>query len=377
MDKPVVVYAASGYTGRLTCQSLTTLGVPFVAAGRNLQKLRKVADDMRALGADCEAIACEHTPAGLRGLLRGRKVVINISGPFSKLGMAVVDAALEEGVHYVDSTGEQDFMFDIRRDYGQRFADRDLLLSPSAAFLWGPGAAAAALCLEVPGIDSIETIYAPPSLQTVASLQSMFRTVRRGGDVIADGSRRPANTTETHRVQVPGRGTVGALCVAAGEATFLAGDARVRNCKTYFANDSLARASLVFGAWERLANGVLGHFVQGEQLDRITDEAVYRLKRDPPAEDPAANLFVVQTIGTGDGQRVRVQMNGTSPYVFTGFASALAAQELLRGNLQRAGYASLGQAFGARHVIGRFAEVGTTASIEVTRTERAAITAAA
>lgn len=377
LKKPVIVYAASGYTGRLACESLTRLGVPFIAAGRNQQRLDAVADEMRRRGADCEAVACEHTPEGLRSLMRGSKVVVNTSGPFSWLGPAVVEAALAEGLHYVDSTGEQDFMFDVRRDFGQRFADRGLLLSPSAAFLWGPGSAAAELCLETPGIDSIETVYAPPSLQTVASLQSMFRSVRRGGDNIVDGTRVPTDATAVQRVDVPGRGTIGSLCVAAGEATFLSGDARVRNCRTLFANPMLARASGVFAAWGTVANGLLGNFVDPGRLDRVTDVLIERLKHDPPAEDPAANLFVVQTTATGDGQRVRVRMDGTSPYVFTGFTCAMAAQELLQGKLMRVGYASLAQAFGARHVITRFGEIGTHATIEVTRTERGRVTEAA
>jgi short subunit dehydrogenase-like uncharacterized protein len=92
--KPVVVYAASGYTGRLACEWLARLGVPFVAAGRNQARLEEVAQQMRALGGDCEARAAEHTPRGLRELFRGAKVVVNISGPFSLLGHAVVDAAL-------------------------------------------------------------------------------------------------------------------------------------------------------------------------------------------------------------------------------------------------------------------------------------------
>ena len=34
-DKPVVVYGASGYTGRLICEYLREYNVPFVAAGRD------------------------------------------------------------------------------------------------------------------------------------------------------------------------------------------------------------------------------------------------------------------------------------------------------------------------------------------------------
>ena len=37
--KPVVVYGASGYTGRLVCEYLREHNIPFVAAGRNKDRL--------------------------------------------------------------------------------------------------------------------------------------------------------------------------------------------------------------------------------------------------------------------------------------------------------------------------------------------------
>ena len=40
--KPVVVYGASGYSGRLTAEYLREYNVPFIAAGRNKAKLQEV-----------------------------------------------------------------------------------------------------------------------------------------------------------------------------------------------------------------------------------------------------------------------------------------------------------------------------------------------
>ena len=38
-DYPVVIYGASGYTGRLVAEHLRDLGVPFIAAGRNRKRI--------------------------------------------------------------------------------------------------------------------------------------------------------------------------------------------------------------------------------------------------------------------------------------------------------------------------------------------------
>ena len=46
-DKPVVVYGASGYTGRLICEYLREYNVPFIAAGRDKDKLQDVDGQQR------------------------------------------------------------------------------------------------------------------------------------------------------------------------------------------------------------------------------------------------------------------------------------------------------------------------------------------
>ncbi|HTZ23127.1 MAG TPA: hypothetical protein VMC83_03955, partial [Streptosporangiaceae bacterium] len=43
-SKPVVVYGASGYTGRLVCEYLREYNVPFVAAGRDKARIQEAMD---------------------------------------------------------------------------------------------------------------------------------------------------------------------------------------------------------------------------------------------------------------------------------------------------------------------------------------------
>lgn len=358
---PVVVYAASGYTGRLACEFLTKLGVPFIAAGRSAEKLEAVVNEMQARGGTCRAQAVEHTPPALRELFHGRKVVVNISGPFSLLGAAVVDAALASGCHYVDSTGEQDFMLDMRRDYDAHFRRAGLVLAPSTAYLWGLGCAAGDVCLETPGIDTLEVVYAPPSLQTMASLQSMVRTCRRDGFHIADGRLAPLPVAELHRQKLSTGEKRMALRLGSGEPTFLLDDRRVRHTEVYFASNTLALAVPFFATWHRLS-GV----VPGPTLDRWSDTLVERFKHNPEREEPESGRFVVDVTGSGPGGTVRVSLDGTSPYLLTGFLCAMAAQTLLRQAPLRTGYVSVSQALGARYVLQRLEEAGTVAKITVT-----------
>lgn len=260
-------------------------------------------------------------------------------------------------------------MLDVRNEYGQAFERERLVLAPSTAYLWGLGTAAAEVCLETPGIDTLEVIYAPPSLQTIASLQSMMRTARRPGYAIVDGKMRLLPPSEVRRVPIPGAKPRPAIRAGAGEVTFFESDARTRNCETFFANDTLGRVAPIFKLWNGLAS-----VISGETLDRWSDEVILKLKKNPPPEDPATQRYVVVANGKGPSASTRVVVNGSSPYAVTGFLCAMAAQTLLAGKATRYGYVSPGQAFGPRYVFQRLEEIGTTVTVDAGQAPQASPT---
>ncbi|PCJ44482.1 MAG: saccharopine dehydrogenase [Moraxellaceae bacterium] len=356
---PVVVYAASGYTGKLTCESLMAQGIAFTAAGRNQERLDAVVKVWQGQGATCDAQAINHDVDSLTELFTGSKVVINISGPFSALGEDVVEASFRAGCHYVDSTGEQDFMLDIDDKYSAKFEEANLCLMPSCSFLWAPGTCAAEIALETPGIDSVKIFYAPPNLQTVASLQSMIRTSMRDNFVIADG-KMETMALDIRKILVPGLNEMrSAVPVGAGEASFFRHDSRVKNCETLFTSDDLAKA-IPFMKVGTLASKL----VPQKHVDRVTDKLVLLVKKDPPAEDPANSRYVAGCIAEGNSARAKVIIYGVSPYATTGFLCADAAERILKGEAKRYGFASMAQAFGARNVLDGMGRFGAQYEVE-------------
>ena len=140
-QRPVVVYGASGYTGRLVCEYLREYNVPFIAAGRDETKL---SDSMESNvagieTADYEVRQVEHTVEALTELFTGASVVCNMVGPFAEFGSETVEAAYNAGAHYTDTTGEQDWLITCDETWGAKFAEKGLLLSPGLAHMYTAG----------------------------------------------------------------------------------------------------------------------------------------------------------------------------------------------------------------------------------------------
>src|SRR5882672_1516725 len=94
--KPVVVYGASGYTGRLVSEYLREYNIPFIAAGRSANKLQGAMKSNVAgiETASYEVVEVPHTVEALTHLFKGASVVLNTVGPFARFGPEVVAACL-------------------------------------------------------------------------------------------------------------------------------------------------------------------------------------------------------------------------------------------------------------------------------------------
>ena len=174
--KPVVVYGASGYTGRLVREYLREYGVPFVAAGRSADKLHAAmkANVPGIETADYEVVEVQHGTEALTELFRGASVVLNTVGPFANFGPEVVQACLAAGCHYTDTTGEQDWLITLDQAWGANFEAAGLLLSPGLAQMYTTGEIAAQPCLETPGLDTLDIAVFWGGSPTIASTQTIL-----------------------------------------------------------------------------------------------------------------------------------------------------------------------------------------------------------
>ncbi|MFI7588681.1 DUF5938 domain-containing protein [Spongisporangium articulatum] len=356
-DKPVVVYGASGYTGRLVCEYLRQYGVPFVAAGRDKSKL----DDSMAANvpgietAEYEVQEVEHTVEALTSLFQGAKVVLNTVGPFSLLGPEVVQACLAVGAHYTDTTGEQDWLITCDEQYGADFAAAGLLLAPGIAQMYTTGEIAAQLCLETPGLDTLDIAVFWGGSPTIASTRTILVNAAGSAAHYLEQNQYVAfdPTQGLLPLVVPGQHEL-ALSLPWGGTShpvWFKRDPRVANCK---AQGGVFNAALMHGVPQIVAAALEAtKDMSPEDRDAaLTATARQVMDQMPPRENPRVNKSLDSVHASGPLGRAHCVIHGNSNYQQTGLLQAYAAYALLQQPPLRVGFASGCQAFGHRELLG-------------------------
>lgn len=95
--KTLMIYGATGYTGRMAAQHAKQLGLNLVLAGRNAERLASLAAE---LGTPYRVF----TPDAAQ--LDGIDVLLNFAGPFAQTAEALMRACIANGTDYLDITAE-------------------------------------------------------------------------------------------------------------------------------------------------------------------------------------------------------------------------------------------------------------------------------
>lgn len=117
----VIVYGATGFTGRLVAEYLDGQykgsDVKWAMAGRSQDKLEAVRVEM-GISTDIPLIvANSNEPASLADMAARTKAVCTTVGPYQLYGDPVVKACVEAGTDYVDLSGEPAWMHDTIEKY--------------------------------------------------------------------------------------------------------------------------------------------------------------------------------------------------------------------------------------------------------------------
>ena len=358
--RPVVIYGASGSTGRLVAEYLREYSVPFVAAGRNKARVQAVMDKVPGIEtADYEVAEVDGSVQSLTALFAGRSVVCNVVGPFLRYAPPVVQAALEAGCHYLDTAGEQSHMLWLLDEWAPKFAARGLVVSTAMSIQYALHDIAARICLETPGIDTLELGSYANAIPTVGSTQSIFDVIRAPAHYLEDGKLKRYDGVVVQDLVIPGSGYVVTGTNWGGTAmpVFFRDDRRVRNCRMFVAmhNQDIWRRVIDL---ERLFKVSL-QWLPEEALYPVLDKMASGMTADsPPRENRQIQRSIDWCAARGNSATARVVIHSSTGYQMTGLMQAYAASRLLGCTHHGVGFCSPAQLLGHREMMGAIQSYG-------------------
>jgi len=364
----VVLFGATGYTGELTARAMVKRGMKPVLAARRRDAVEALAAELGGLEA---AIADVSKPASIRALVEKGDTLVTTVGPFARWGDAALDAAIDAGAHYIDSTGEPPFVRKVFEQGGPRAEQSGTVAMTAMGYDWAPGNLTGALALsEADGAVAIRIGYFATGEglggMSGGTRASLMGTLTEPSFQFRDGSLvTERGAKKIHSFPVESRQRQG-ISVGTSEAFSLP--------RVY---PGLRDVEVYLGWFGRQSRAMQGFSAVGSAVTKVpgvraaTTKAVERLVKtstggpDSEARRSGGSIFVAEALNDGGNVIARVQTEGISGYEFTGLILAWAAEATAAGEAAQAGAGAFGpvEAFGLDRFEAGAAECGIKRSV--------------
>lgn len=349
----VVLYGASGFSGRLIAEFLREYNVPFVAAGRNQKKIQEVLSRVPGIEtADYEIAQVHGTVDDLTKLFSGAKVVCNTVGPLIYYGPPVIEACLNAGCHYIDISGEQVWVRQVAENWGPKFAEKGLLVAPATAYMSSVSDIAVRLCLETGGIDTLEILSMFLGMPTFGSTQTIFAGIPMEACYLERNEYKAWPRAKAYEVVAPG-------CIQTQLAlpwggfphpVWFKNHPQIANVRTL--GGLLDRQIMeTVAATEKHFEEKIRPLPKPEQERQLAEMANSVQAGTPPRENTRVHRSIDVVLGRGSRNFVECTMYGTCAYRTTGLVQAFAARHLTYAPPRKVGFASPCEAFGHRELL--------------------------
>lgn len=333
----ILIYGATGYTGKLVVREAARRGLDVVLAGRDPEKLKALGE---IHGFETRAVALDDA-AGLAAALDDVAAVLHIAGPFSKTSRPMADACLATRTHYLDVTGEIDvFEALARRDAEAKSAGVTLL--PGVGFDVVPSdclAAYVATRIEEPtllriGLAGLGGGVSRGTARTMLESLGDGLRVRHQGVLV----RRPMGSLE-HHFEL-GAGPLRGVAMPLADLASAFHSTGIPDIETYV---------IVSGAipWLLKASRFVAPLLRLEAVQDFLSARIDALPEGPDDETRESGRAVVlaEVEGPG-GQRAAAMLETPSGYAMTQVAAIEAARRAAAGEAP-IGYQTPATAFGA------------------------------
>jgi short subunit dehydrogenase-like uncharacterized protein len=349
-DGQIVLYGATGYTGRLVAAELAAAKADFILAGRNRRKLE-------ALAAELDGNPRPHDVAlddevGLRSLLSDCAAVIDCAGPFVRYGEPILRAAVDTETHYLDTTGEQAYMRMAFDRYSPQAERAGVAVIPAMGFDFVPGDMLASLTARGMGeLDRISIAYAWVGVQVTQGTARSALEILSGEDLEwtnlrwqpASGSLARGSFEFPHPV-----GRQRMIRYPSGEQITVPRHVATRNVRTTMNTGSVVPGA---GAAVQLLGRPMSLALR-TPLKRLLYGGISRLPEGPSPERRASARYTIVCDAVRGGERSRGILSGRDLYGLTADAVSRGARIAAGRGFTAAGALAPSQAFDPEDFLG-------------------------
>ncbi len=272
------------------------------------------------------------------------RVFLSCAGPFVRFGRPALDAAIAEGAHWLDTTGEHAFLV-ATRERSHEAQARGIALVNAVGFDIVPSDAAAALASE--GLEEVEELRIAVASRggvTRGTARSMLEIAAGGGLAWRHGHLEPEPLAEAvWTVRLPSPFGL-SRCISLPLADLVAApqSARAKNVRTFGRAPKWLAVLSRHGA--SLLRPPLARAIVGEAMAVLPDGPTEAVRR-------RAAFAVVAEATAGSGARRTIWVSGSDPYGLTAASAVLCARLILAPSFSKSGALTPAQAFGARTLL--------------------------
>jgi short subunit dehydrogenase-like uncharacterized protein len=341
----IIIFGATGFTGRLLAQRLAAQGASPILAGRSETSVRELAEPLGLEWRVADALRQNSVFA----LLESGDVLVSTVGPFMKWGEPAVRAAIAAKGVYIDSTGEPPFIRRVFEEFGPPAERVGAALLPAMGYDYVPGTLAAGLALEEAGEAAVRVdvgYFAFGAGISAGTRRSAVGIAFEDGYAYRDGALRTARAAERVRsFHAKGKEREAVSIGGAEHLTLPAVHERLQEVNVYLgwfgalsrplqvgslAGSMAMRAPGVRSAFKAIAGRVVEI---GGALDR-------------PGE--GISWAVAEAYDAAGERLAQVHVSGGEPYALTAEILAWAARHAAGEGIEGAGALGPLEAFGLR-----------------------------
>ena len=313
MTPTILIYGATGYTGKLVAMQARETHLSFEVAGRNGPQVTALAEQ---LDVPCRIFALDD-PETIIASLAGVTAVLNCAGPFASTARPLMEACIACGVHYLDITAEYK-VYALAEAWSERAAAAGVMLLPGVGWDVVPSDCLAMyLAAKVDQPQSLRIALqvansmSRGSTTSVGEILGVGLLVRAEGTIVAKPDAAPARFDF-------GAGLLDSVPLSLGD---------------------------LVTAWKSTGIPNIAMFVNIKE--NVMPEGVAAMPQGPSLEERAANRACAVAEVTGiDGAVVRARIDTINGYSYTPLA-AVEALRLLAAGQFKPGFQTPATVFGA------------------------------